>query len=143
MYERMLKKEVKPSIDEIINHIGKNSYYLLEQLEKEFNNKYDIIRELRFPYGNDYGWSYKYSHKTKHLCDVFFEKDAITITIQIGGNKIEKFNEQFDEFLPKTKKVWDNRYPCGKGGWIHYRISNDKEIIDIIQIIAIKQKSVI
>jgi hypothetical protein len=27
---------------------------------------------------------YKLSHKSSHLCYVFFEKDAFTVTIQIG-----------------------------------------------------------
>lgn len=142
MYERMLNKEIRPSIDEIINYIGNSSYELLQQLEKEFNSKYDIARELRFPYGNSYGWGFKYNHKTKHLCDVFFEKNAITVTIQISGNKIEKFNEHLKDFLPKTKKLWEERYPCGNGGWVHYRALSDKELIDIVKLIEIKQKPV-
>ena len=142
MYERMLNKEIKPSIDEIINHIGNDSYELLKHLENKLNDNYDTIRELRFPYGNSYGWSFKYSHKRKHLCDIFFEKGAITLTIQIGDNKVGKLNEKLNDFLPKTKKLWEERYPCGTGGWIHYRLFEEKELIDILQIIAIKQKPI-
>ena len=142
MHERMLNKEKKPSIDEIINHIGNDSYELLKHLEKELNDKYDIARELRFPYGNSYGWGFKYSHKTKHLCDIFFENSAITITIQIGGNKVVKLNEELNYLLPKTKKLWEERYLCGNGGWIHYRVFEDKELIDVLRIIAIKQKPI-
>ena len=142
MYERMLDKEIIPSIDEIIDHVGKDSYELLQCLEKKLNDKYDIVRELRFPYGNSYGWGFKYSHKTKHLCDVFFENDAITIMIQIGGNKVEKLNEELNGLLPKTKKLWKECYPCGNGGWIHYRVFEDKELIDVLHIIAIKQKPI-
>jgi len=142
MYERMLNKEIRPSIDEIVNHIGSDAYALLQQLEKELNNKYDIVKELRFPYGNAYGWGFKYSHKGKHLCDVFFENSAISVTIQIGGEKIAAINEQFKNFLPKTKELWEKRYPCGKGGWIHYRVMSDREINDIIKIIGIKRKAI-
>ena len=142
MYERMLNKKIKPSIDEIINHIGNNGYILLQYLEKELNDKYDIDRELRFPYGNSYGWGFKYSHKAKHLCDIFFENGAITVTIQIGGNKVVKLNEELSDLLPKTKKLWEERYPCGNGGWIHYRVFENKELLDILRIIAIKQKPI-
>ena len=142
MYERLLNKDIIPAADQIAAHIGKKSGGLLNKLEKSLREKYDIVRELRFPFGNSYGWGFKYSHKKKHLCYVFFEKNAITITIQIGNNEVPRLNEQLNSFLPKTKKFWDERYPCGKGGWIHYRAQADNELADILKLIEIKKKPV-
>lgn len=42
--------------------------------------------------------------------------------------------------LPKTKELWENRYPCGNGGWVHYRVENDNELFDIQKFICIKKK---
>lgn len=74
MYERMLNKLNKPSITEIHEYIGENSFLLLNNFEEIMKQRYDLKTELRFPFGNNYGWGYKYSHKTKHLCYFFLKK---------------------------------------------------------------------
>jgi len=143
MYERMLNKKVIPSCEEIEEYVGEENYERLEKLETILSERYDLNRELKFPFGNSYGWGYKYSHRTKHLCYLFFEKDAITVTIQIGTNELEIFNRKFDSFLPKTQELWENRYLCGNGGgWIHYRILSDRELSDVLRLIAIKKMPV-
>ena len=143
MYERMLDKREEPTIPEIHDYIGNNSICILNTFEEIMNLRYELKCELRFPFGNNYGWGYKYSHKTKHLCYVFFEKDAITIMLQIGGNLVYKLEEVLPECLPKTKDYWDNRYPCGDGGWVYYRIFNKQELDDVLRLIAIKQKPIL
>lgn len=140
MYERMLNKLKEPSITEIHDVIGDNSILLLNTFEEIMKQRYDLKRDLKFPFGNNYGWGYKYSHKTKHLCYVFFEKDAITIMLQIGGDLVHKLEKVLLECLPKTKGYWNNRYPCGEGGWIHYRVLNGEELNDVIRLLALKQK---
>lgn len=88
---------------------------------------------------NSYGWGFKYSHKTKHLFYLFFERDALTATIQIGDKDVPKLLEQYNLFSLKAQSYWENRYPCGKnGGWIHYRILSDDELDDVLRFIAVK-----
>lgn len=142
MYERMLKRDVIPTMEEIFDYIGKQSSEWLTLLEKELAKRYDLIKELRFPYGNSYGWSFKYSHKKQHLCDLFFEKGAITVTISIPSKAVVQVNEILESLLPKTKQMWEERYPCGEGGWVNYRILNDQELMDVLILIAIKKKPV-
>jgi hypothetical protein len=140
MHERMLNKGVKPTTSEIIDYIGKSNNELLEAFESELNSRYDIIKELRFPYGNSYGWSFKYSHKKKHICDLFFEKGSIAITIPMPSKLAEKVNEKVDTLLPQTRKMWNEKYPCGDGGWVNYRVSSKEELADILFLIALKIK---
>ncbi|MDD4592829.1 MAG: DUF3788 domain-containing protein [Parabacteroides sp.] len=142
MYERMLNKSKEPSITEIYEYIGESSFLLLNTFDETMKQRYDLKRDLKFPFGNNYGWGYKYSHKTKHLCYVFFEKNAITIQLQIGGNLVQKLEKVLPECLLKTKDYWNNRYPCGEGGWIHYRVLNGEELNDVIRLLAIKQKPI-
>ncbi len=33
-----------------------------------------------------------------------------------------QYEAVYDDLLPYTKEVIDGKYPCGDGGWIHYRI---------------------
>ena len=84
MYERMLDKSNKPCLSQIIEYIGKDGYARLCKLETYLKTQYNLSRELRFPFGNNYGWGYKYSHKSFHLFYAFFERCSNNYT----GNEI-------------------------------------------------------
>lgn len=141
MYERMLDKNNIPEVADIEKFIGNESNGRLQALEKLLQNKYLINRELRYPFGNSYGWGFKYSHKKKHLFYLFFERDALTATIQIGDKEVPALTDQLHLFSQKAQLLWANRYPCGQnGGWIHYRILSDADFDDIIRFIALRKK---
>ena len=139
MYERMLNKEIKPTLYDIHNTIGIRNKELLDELDKFLMSSYDLKSQIRFPFGNNYGWGIKYSHKSKHLCYVFPEHNAFTVTIQIGKNDVEKLNKILKSLLPKTQELWQNRYPCGSGGWLHYRVFTHNELQDVKKLITIKK----
>lgn len=141
MYERMTDKEHQPEIHEIRQYIGETCWALLQKLEDNLQSKYDLNRELRYPFGKSYGWGFKYSHKSKHLCYLFFEKDAVTITLQIGDREVDSLNRILQTLSENTVSLWKNRYPCGKnGGWIHLRILSENDLTDVIKLIEVKKK---
>ena len=143
MYERMTDKSRVPETEEIEEFIGRESSGRLRLLEGILQGRYIISRELRFPFGASYGWGYKYSHKTKHLFYLFFEKDAITATIQVGDKEVPALIGQLHMFSPKARALWESRYPCGEnGGWVHYRILSDDELDDVIRFIALRKKPI-
>ena len=140
MYERLLNKEVVPTEDDIAEYLGEKSFKRLCNMEKILKEQYELQRELKFPFGNSYGWGYKYSHRSTHLCYVFFEKDAFTVMIQIGDGKVKELESMLPLLLPKARELWKNRYPCGKsGGWIHYRVLNNEELNDVIKLINVRK----
>ena len=114
MYERMLNKQLIPTEDEINNYIGKKSVENIELIKKSLGKKFDISMNLKFPFGNDYGWGYKVSNKSKHLFYIFFEKECITITLQISKIKTEKETENYNNLSKEGKNYWKNRYPAEK-----------------------------
>lgn len=67
MYERMLNKMNKPTLDAIQETMGMAALGKLNQFESFLIVLYDLHKELKFPFGKNYGWGYKYSHKNKHL----------------------------------------------------------------------------
>ena len=139
MYERMLNKQVIPTQDEINEFIGKKSVENIKLIKNGLENIFEINMELKFPFGNNYGWGYKVSSKSKHLFYIFFEKNSITLMLQINKIETEKELEKYNKLSEEGKKYWENRYPCGKnGGWIHYRILNKKHIKDTEIFISIK-----
>ena len=117
------------------------SYNHLTTIEEQLLSNYELVKELKFPFGNNYGWGYKYSHKVSHLCYAFFEAGAFTIMLQLGDSCVPAIEKKFTTFLPKTIDLWQNRYPCGQqGGWIHYRVVKEEEIVDVLDLIKIKKK---
>jgi hypothetical protein len=87
---RFLDKEVVPTPQEIEQRLGNEAMHRLNILDDYLKANYDVVRELKFPFGNQYGWGYKYSSKRKLLCYVFFEKGAFTVTITIGKAEVPK-----------------------------------------------------
>ena len=140
MYERMLDGGHRPSTLEIQNTLGMKACAYLNLLETRLADLYDLRKELRFPFGNDYGWGVKYSHKAVHLVYVFFEQGAFTVMLQIGDARVPLMKESLSSWSEKARTLWENRYPCGEvGGWIRYRILEQEEIEEIIRLIMIKK----
>lgn len=143
MYERLLDKNNVPSTDYIIKFIGAKSYAVLLKFEDFMSTNYILSKEMKFPFGSNYGWGYKYSHKSGHICYVFFEAGAFTVTLQLGDKCVEKVEQVLPSLSQKAKELWQNRYPCGQqGGWIHYRVTDIDELSDIFELVKIKKKPI-
>ena len=143
MYERLLDKNSQPSVEFVKDYLGEQSCALLTMFEELLNSSYQINKEMKFPFGSNYGWGYKYSHKTNHLCYAFFEAGAFTVTLQLGDNCAPKVQQMLPKLLSKTLNLWQNRYPCGKqGGWVHYRVLSETELEDVIQLVKAKKKPI-
>ncbi len=141
MYERLLNKNEPPSEANIEEYIGKDAYALLLSFDGFMRGNYHIGRELKFPFGHHYGWAYKYSHKTSHLCYVFFESGAFTVTLQLSDNLVSQVNNILPSLSHKTHDLWQNRYICGtQGGWLHYRVLDVDELNDIVALVKIRRK---
>lgn len=113
----------------------------MQKFEAELGKRYDVKRELRFPFGNAYGWGYKYSHKTQHLCYLFFEKGAFTVMFQISGREAAKVEALYPDLLEKSRELWKTRYPCGSGGgWLRYRVFGERELADVMKLMEIRKK---
>lgn len=143
MYERLLDKNITPTDASIQECLGPESYSTLLQFEKFIDEHYVMKKELKFPFGNNYGWGYKYSHKSNHLCYAFFESGAFTITIQLGDACVPDVVKILSTISVKANDLWKNRYPCGtQGGWVHYRVLAIEELEDIFELLKIKKKPI-
>ena len=77
MFERMLDKSKEPSVAEIREYIGEDGYERLGRLESILSGQYELMKELRFPFGNHYGWGYKLSHKSFICAMRFLKKEPL------------------------------------------------------------------
>jgi hypothetical protein len=141
MYERMLNKQIVPTDDAIKDFIGEKAVENLNSIINAMKNVFEITMELKFPYGNKYGWGYRIGNaENKFLFNMFFEKGSITIMLRTEI-KTEKEIEKYHKLTEEGKQYWENKYPCGNGGWIHYRVTNKKQLKDIGIFLSIKTRS--
>ncbi len=134
MYERMLDKQHQPTMDQFLEHCGK-AREMFQVLDEYLTDDLKAEKMLRFPYGNSYGWGMKYAIKSKHICDVFAEKDAFTVMLRLSN---KQFETCYDQLADDTKECIDHKYPCGDGGWIHDRVLTEQHLIDIKKLLQLK-----
>jgi hypothetical protein len=130
----MLDKQTTPLFDEMISYCGEAGK-LWSELDGYLKDKLEMKGFIRFPYGNKYGWSVKYSLKSKHICDVFAENGAFMVLIRISNDAMEPIYNALSDY---AKVVWDNKYPCGSGGWLNYRVTGNEQLQDLMKIIKAK-----
>lgn len=138
--QRLIDKQQPPTEGQIHQFIGADALGLLAQFEEGLSQRYDLKRELRFPFGKQYGWGYRYAHKKTLLCYLFFEKGGIACTLSINDKGASKVEALFDQLQPHMQELWHQRYPCGKvGGWLHPKIKTNQDVADILLLIGAKR----
>lgn len=134
MYERMLNKQMEPSIEEMTAFCGENAERfssLNEWLESAFHTEQKVV----FPYGNHYGWGVAHKIKGKLICNIFAEDNAFTVMMRLSDKQYQSVYEKLHKY---TQEVIDNKYPCGDGGWIHYRVTSEEHFEDSKALLSVK-----
>lgn len=75
------------------------------------------------------------SEEKKLLCDVFAERDALNVMLRLSD---DSFQKAYPFLMQSTQEQIDTRYPCGDGGWIHYRITTKSQLDDIKKLLELK-----
>jgi len=134
MCERMFNKQIMPSMEEMICFCGENSerFKLLnEWLVSAFHTEIKVV----FPYGNKYGWGVAHKKKNKLICNIFAEDNAFTVMMRLSDMQCETVYSQLQKY---AQEYIDNKYFCGDGGWIHYRVTCEEHFDDIKTLLSVK-----
>lgn len=134
MYERMLNKQVVPTIEEMTSYCGVNAE-LFTMLNQWLSNQYCTLQETVFPYGNHYGWGIAHRSKKKLLCNIFPEDNAFTVMVRLSDRQ---FASVYGNMQKYTQEYMDHKYPCGDGGWIHYRVKCKEHLEDIMKLLIVE-----
>jgi hypothetical protein len=134
MYERMLQKQTAPTVADMAAYCGENGGFFTA-LNQWITGQYGTAQEIVFPYGNHYGWGIAHRAKKKLICTVFPEDAAFTVMIRLSNGQ---FDSVYGDVLPYTRDFIDHKYPCGDGGWIHYRVLCKEHVEDIQKLMAAK-----
>ena len=134
MYERLMDKTLSPTFDYLISYSADSVIFWLE-LDRYIKDVFFAEHQIRFPYGNKYGWSCKYSKKSKHICDVFAENGAFALHFRISNKQLGSIYDSLSDY---AKDVCDNKYPCSEGGWLTYRVLSQAHVSDAKKLLAAK-----
>jgi hypothetical protein len=139
--KRLTDKSHQPTEDFAHQFTGDDAWRRLRRFEDMLQRRYELGREMKFPFGNDYGWSFRYSHRKALLLYAFFEEKGFCCTISISDKGAPQVDAMLGDLLPKTQALWQDRYPCGDlGGWIHFSVEADDELLDLIRLVGVKVK---
>lgn len=134
MYERMLNKQIVPTVAEMTAYCAENAerFSLINDwLTTTFHTEQKVV----FPYGNSYGWGIGHYKKKKLICNIFAEAGAFTVMMRLSNPQFEAI---YSELKTYTQESIDHKYPCGDSGWIHYRVLCQDHLEDIKKLLAVK-----
>lgn len=134
MYERMLDKRTMPTIEEMIRYCGENAE-LFSGLNAFLTTTFETDQKVVFPYGNKYGWGIGHYKKKKLMCNIFAEVGAFTVMMRLSNTQYEAIYDSLEKY---AREHIDNKYPCGDGGWIHYRVTCKEQLEDIQKLLVLK-----
>lgn len=136
MYERMLDKTVTPTLAEVTAWCGENASRFTA-LNDWIAANYSLEQKIVFPYGNRYGWGIAHRKKAKLICNVFAESGAFTVMTHLSD---KQFQAVFPQLSAYAQGIVDHKYPCGDGGWIHFRVTDDHHMDDIMALLNAKMQ---
>lgn len=69
------------------------------------------------------------------MCNIFAEAGAFTVMLRLTNVQYEMIYGKMKKY---TQEYIDNRYPCGDGGWIHYRVICREDYEDVKKLLEVK-----
>lgn len=134
MYERMLDKSETPTTEAMTFYCG-DTAALYTELNEWLSVEYGTVQTIVFPYGNNYGWGVSHKKKGKLICNVFPENGAFAVMLRLSDTQFASVYDQLEEY---AKIYINNKYPCHDGGWIHYRVTDARQLTDIKTMLEVK-----
>ena len=127
MYERLLDKTIHLNYSDLVEFCGSQGN-MFDRFNEWVKLTFTTDAGLKYPYGNSYGWCVSHHRKSKLICNVFAEKDSFCVMVR----KTDKqFAAVYEQVSKQAKEVIDHKYPCGNGGWIHFRVTDEVLYNDI------------
>lgn len=136
MYERMLNKDVKPTVAEMTEYCAENAERFCA-INDWLGANFCTEKKVVFPYGNKYGWGIAHYKNRKLICNIFPENGAFTVMMRLTNRQYESI---YDCVKKYTQEYIDKKYSCSDGGWIHYRVVCKEHYEDVLKLLKLKLK---
>ncbi|MGN1399251.1 MAG: DUF3788 family protein [Erysipelotrichaceae bacterium] len=97
MFERMLNKQIVPTIEEMTAHCTDNAEDFA-MINSWLTNTFSTEQKISFPYGNKYGWSIRHYKKKKLICNIFPEVGAFTIMMRLTNKQYKTLYDSLQKY---------------------------------------------
>lgn len=138
-YLRMYNKEPLPTYDEIRDFIGASAVKNFDRIMGFIEENYDFDKEIVFG-GKNYGVMVRFRKSGKTLVCLFPEKDGFSCVLIYGKKEIEQFESRKNEFSDYMVNIFNETKQYHDGKWQLIRISDDKYLNELEEMIKIKKK---
>jgi len=110
-----------------------------------------LIGYIRFHYEMDENWAEgKPTHKHfnnlfikrsgKALLSLHLREEFFIVSITLGKNERDKFDEQREHFSETVRKLYDETEILHDGMWLGFEVRDDSLVDDFIRLMQIKRK---
>ena len=106
MYERMLNKKEKPTVEEMTSYCDGNGERF-SRLNRWLSETWRTVQQVTFPYGNQYGWGMAHRIGKKLICNVFAEDNAFTVMVRLSD---KQFGSVYGYVQTYTQAYIDHKY---------------------------------
>lgn len=134
MYERMLDKTITPTMADMTAYCADRAS-LFTALNEWLSAECATTQKIVFPYGKRYGWGVAHHRKNNLICNIFPETNAFCVMLRLTN---AQWAEVFEKAQPSMREAIEGRYPCGDGGWVHYRVTGEADFADIQKALALR-----
>lgn len=87
--------------------------------------------------------SFRFYHNGKYIAYCNVHDGCFDVMMRYTAPDILKISEIIGTMSDYAKEVWEDKYPCSTGAWIHYYVSNEDTYNEAIKLIDIKLESLI
>lgn len=87
--------------------------------------------------------SFRFYHNGKYIAYCNVHHGCFDVMMRYTASDILKISVLIGGMSDYAKEVWEDRYPCSTGAWIHYYVSSDDTYKEAVRLIDSKLESLI
>lgn len=128
-------KHYRPTDDEILGMIGPG-WTLWQELNQFIREHYPVTEDLKFLYGEKYGWAMRYRIRDKLLASLYPTKDGFTVQVNLNPAAVEQATDITHG--KNVQEAIDRATPYPEGRWLFIPVESKNDINDIKQLLALR-----
>ena len=137
---RMTQPDKPPTDSEIVEWVGNKAHRYWKNVTQLIEQIYpDVFTPDWLFGGKKHGWSLRYK-KNKSFCTLIPEKNRFALQIVFGAEERAKVEAIKDSLSQHTQKEYDKATTYHDGKWLLLAVNSDRDVEDIMQLLAVKRK---
>jgi hypothetical protein len=128
-------KNNQPTIAEFYTMLD-NKLPIWEELTKFIRSEYPVQEDIKFMYGQKYGWALRFRIKSKLLVALYPLKNGFTVQIILNTGTIKQ--AQNIKLGKNVQQTIEHAKPYPEGRWLFIPVRSKKDVLDIQQLLELR-----